>query len=165
MLIVCTKDQSIVQWAQNQNSGSNKWNVVAVIPPGSTQPEASEFLANTLATLNLNTTEPLCLFAHGNDSEIGDPGSGPNDWLWTAEDITNIFKERALKFRGSILIQACAQNVANFSAALTINLENKKILTGVWVYGYNLPVDVEKRFPNPTLLSQQVDLQGTQVNL
>jgi hypothetical protein len=163
MMIVCTKDPAVVGWATNPDSGSEQWHAVAVIPPTSNQAQASRFLADTLATLDLNVNEPLCLFAHGNDDEIGDPGGGLNDWSWTTDAIAKLLQDRAPRYRGPILIQACADRISNFSAGLAVALGRLGALRGVWIYGYNRPVPIKKTFPAPASLGSQVDLQGTQV--
>lgn len=163
MLIVCTKDADCVNWAVNTNSGSAAWGAVNQIPVLASQLQASQQLGNYLAALNAN--EPLCLYAHGNDHEIGDSGGGVGDWGWSIKQLAVILGNNAPgKYQGPILIQACAKNVVNFSAGLAVELGKLDKLVGVWVYGYNRPVDVTKSFPPPSKLEKQVDLQGTQVS-
>jgi hypothetical protein len=159
MMIVCTKDPAVVDWANNPDSGSRLWNAVKVIPPAANQDEASAFLGEKLKNIN----EPLCLFAHGNDEEIGDPGGEKNDWSWTTDAIAKLLQDKAPNYRGPILIQACAERISNFSTGLALALGKLGALRGAWIYGYNRPVPIRKTFPDPAKLGSQVDLQGTQV--
>jgi Virulence factor Evf len=162
MLIVCTKDRSIIAWAKYSSSGANLWGTIITIDPNFTQDVASSELFGALQKLGVN--EPLCLSAHGNDYEIGDEGSNPLDWSWSTANIANMLDQATLQgYSGSILISACAKQLSNFSARLVVELEKIQALNGVWIYGYNKPVGIEQQYPDPTSLARQVDLQGTQV--
>jgi hypothetical protein len=111
----------------------------------------------------LGQNEPLCLNAHGNDTEIGDAG-GPYDWVWNVNIIAGVLGYAVPNgYAGPILIRACATQITNFSARLAVSLQNGQLLNGVWIFGYNNPLPVQQGFPAPANLSNQVDLQGTQV--
>jgi hypothetical protein len=162
MLIVCTQDPVVRNWAQNPLSGSNDWGAVIALPAGPQQNATQAFL-NALGRLGRN--EPLCLSAHGNDLEIGDEGDQPNDWGWNAHDVAELLRLSVPNhYRGPILCSVCSETVANFSAGLAVALETARALNGVWIYGYNRPVDSNAHFPAPNELARKVDLQGTQVN-
>jgi microcystin-dependent protein len=162
MLIVCTKDPTIVQTAQNPASGSREWGPLIVINATLTQALATQSLVHALGQLGPN--EALCFSAHGNDTEIGDAGGGVNDWGWTHAEIASLLAQNAPHYAGPILIHACAQRVSNFSAALTMSLQNLRNLNGVWIYGYNRPVAEAASFPNPATMGQNVELQGAHVH-
>lgn len=163
MLIVCTKDPNIIAWTQDTQSGANQWGKIIVIDVFFNQVLATQALADALQQLKKN--EPLCLSAHGNDDEIGDEGSGPNDWSWNRSDIATLLRNNApQEYSGPILISACADKVSNFSGGLAVELQKIKALNGVWIYGYNKPVGIAQKYPGPNNLAKQVDLQGTQVN-
>jgi hypothetical protein len=162
MLIVCTQDEVVRNWAQNPLSGSNDWGAVIALPAGPQQ-NASQAFLNALRALDRN--EPLCLSAHGNDTEIGDSGHGPNDWGWDTEDIAELLRLSVPNhYSGPVLCSVCSETVANFSAGLVVALERARALNGVWIYGYNRPVPSNAHFPAPNELDRKVDLQGTQVN-
>lgn len=162
MIIVCTQDAAIHSWTDNPQSGANQWGNALKLPHGNHQIRATTLLGHALDFLG--THEPLCLNCHGNDTEIGDPGSGPNDWTWNVNTIAGVLIDKVPKgYAGPILIKACANHVTNFSARLAVSLQNGQGLNGVWIYGYNLALSVNQSFPDPTKLSTQADLQGTQV--
>jgi hypothetical protein len=152
----------IVAWTFNPQSGATQWGNALQIPIGSKQKRATALLGEALKFLGAN--EPLCLNCHGSDTEIGDAGSGGNDWTWNVNDIAGILiNDVPNGYAGPILIKACATHVTNFSARLAVSLQNGRGLNGVWIYGYNLALSATQSFPDPTKLSSQVDLQGTQV--
>lgn len=162
MIIVCTQDAAVVAWSLNPQSGANQWGNVWAIPIGNNQNQATVLLGNALNFLGPN--EPLCFDAHGSDTEIGDPHSGPNDWTWNVNTLAGILIDHVPNgYAGPILIKACANHVTNYSARLAVSLQNGQGLNGVWIYGYNLALSVNQSFPDPTKLSTQADLQGTQV--
>jgi len=163
MLIVCTKDPTIVQTAQNPASGSPTWGQLIVINVALNQAMATQSLIHALGQLGPN--EALCFSAHGNDNEIGDAGGGVNDWGWTRADIATLLAHHApMHYVGPILVHACAQNVSNFSAGLAVALQHLQSLNGVWIYGYNRPVAAAAPFPDPARMGQNVELQGTHVH-
>ncbi|WP_158939724.1 hypothetical protein [Burkholderia sp. S171] len=153
MIIVCTTDQSIIQYAQSQGSGAALWGNVNVLA-------AANNLAATVAQLQPN--EPLCLCAHGNNSEIGDDDA--QGWGWTYDQIAAILAANVPAGFSTILIYACATNVANYSAALAVELENNQALNGLWCYGWNTPLAIGTAYPDPSNLANQVALQGSPVN-
>lgn len=162
MIIVCTKDGAVVNWTNNNQSGANLWGNAFAINPMANQDQATQMLCNALAFLGLN--EPLCLTAHGNDIEMGDPGNGPYDWTWNVNLIAGCLAVSVpAGYTGPILIRICANQITNFSARLAVSLQNGQALNGVWIYGYNRAVPMQQAFPNPANLANQVDLQGTQV--
>ena len=162
MLIVCTQDAAIINWTQQAASNSVLWGNVQYLAVGQTQVQATNQLAGFLA--NLSNNEPLCLSAHGNDTEIGDAGTGPNDWGWTTNAIAGLLQANAANNQGPMLMRVCCETVANFSAGLAVALENIQALNLVWIYGYNRPVPITQVYPAPGNLGNQVDLQGTQVH-
>src|SRR5690349_518312 len=93
MLIVCTKDPTIVATALNPVSGSGQWAAVVVLNAAFTQAQATNAIAQNLALLG--PAEPLCFSAHGNDTDIGDAGSGPNDWGWSRQQIATLLQQNA----------------------------------------------------------------------
>ena len=162
MIIVCTQDAAIVNWTFNPQSGANQWGNAWAIPIGSSKAHATALLGNALNFLGPN--EPLCLNSHGNDREIGDAGSGPNDWTWNVNLIAGTLTDNVPNgYAGPILIKACANHITNFSARLAVCLQAGQALNRVWIFGYNLPLSVNQSFPDPANLGNQVDLQGTQV--
>ena len=160
MLIICTKDNDIVEWTNNPRSGADRWRHTVVLDRRYDQNQATEALGRALA--GSNAGEALCFSAHGNDDEIGDAGDGPNDWAWNRQDIAELLKAHA-PGAGPILIHACAEQVSNFSAGLAVALQGIHALNNVWVYGYNRPIDATTPYPEPAGLARQADLQGTQV--
>lgn len=164
MLIVCTRDLTVVQTAQSGASGANAWGALHVVPAVASQLQATQAIAAAIAQLGAN--EPLCFSAHGNDAEIGDDGSGPNDWSWTRAQIAMLLIQNApAHYAGPILIHACAQDVSNFAAGLAVALGSIPALVGVWIYGYNRSVPSNGGFPAPNTLARQADLQGSQVTI
>ncbi len=161
MLIVCTQDPAIASWAQNPKSNSGSWQNVFCLTAGQNQTQATNQLKGHLA--NLSQTEPLCLSAHGNDTEIGDEGSGLSDWGWTTADIAQYLADKCPKNKGPMLMSVCCKTVANFSAGLATKLGKIPALKGVWIYGYNKSVPVTQTFTAPSQMGNMVDLQGTQV--
>jgi hypothetical protein len=160
MLIVCTHDVDIINWTNNPNSGASAWGHIYVLNGALNQANATIQLQGILATLGAN--EPLCLSAHGNDTEIGDEGAGPHDWGWTDHAIANMLP-LAPHNPGVILIRACAHQVSNFSAHLAVALDGLHRLNHLWIYGYNVAIPINRHYPSPATLHNQVDLQGTQV--
>ena len=152
MTIVCTGDPGIISYANDPSSGSAAWGVVNVVAN-------QNALAGIVAGLGEN--EPLCLCAHGNNSSIGD--AGPDGLGWTYTQIASILAANAPNL-GVVLIYACASSVANFSAALAVQLESLMQLDGLWCYGWNTPVTIGTPYPAPQSLASKVFLQGTQVN-
>lgn len=97
---------------------------------------------------------------YGNDTEIGDPGK----WRMNATELAQLLEVELPEGYGSdILLQACAKHVANLSAHVAVALTGSSKLAGVWLYGYNRPVDIERTLPDPATLKLNVELQGTQV--
>jgi hypothetical protein len=161
MLIVCTKDPIIVQTAQDPRSGSGMWGTLVILDPRFNQAQATAAMTDALRG---SPNEPLCFSAHGNDDEIGDEGSGSNDWSWSRAKLALILQDALLRgFCGPILIHACAQRVSNFSAGLAVALERIRALNGVWIYGYQKPVPVRAGFPHPYKMDRNVELYGSQV--
>jgi hypothetical protein len=161
MLIVCTKDPILVRTAQDPRSGAGQWGTLVIINPRFNQAQATDAIADALRGRN----EPVCFAAHGNDYEIGDPGSGPNDWSWTRAQLALILQNAyPNRFGGPILIHACAENVSNFSAGLVVALETIRALAGVWIYGYQKAVPVTSGFPNPATMDRNRELYGTRVS-
>ncbi|MDJ0824395.1 MAG: hypothetical protein QNJ16_02715 [Rhodobacter sp.] len=156
MLIVCTKDNEIVQAAQNKES-AKAWAPLKIVNSGLNQNQATLAIAGFLQGLG---NEPLCFSAHGNDEEIGDESS---PWGWDSDDIAGLLKANKPNYKGPILIHACSENVSNFSAHLAVALKKKNALIGVWIYGYNKAIDSDAGFPDPNKLDKNVELQGTQV--
>jgi hypothetical protein len=155
MVIVCTQDSNIISFAQSPDSGASQWGNVIVL-------SAAADMAAAIA--QLQTSEPLCLCAHGNNTEIGDAESGGWGWDYTA--IANILIANAPTGLPTVLIYACATSVANFSAALAVQLQSDQAFNGLWCYGWNTPLTIGTTFPGPSqqTLGQQVYLQGSQVN-
>lgn len=163
MLIVCTADADIVQTALDPDSDSGAWGEVIVLHPQLNMNQATAGIAQALN--QLQNGEPLCFSAHGSNEEIGDIA-----WRWSFRDVAGLLVQNTNGYRdGLILIHACASRIVNFSAHLAVELDTwneqnqRQDLAGTWVYGYNRAVPVNARFPRPELVSQQVDLQGTQV--
>jgi hypothetical protein len=148
MIIVCSTDQAIQDWA---DIASDTWGEVQVL-------NAPADLANVLGTLPAN--EELCLCAHGNDGNIGDENAG--GWDWSCADIANLLQGVPMSM---LFIAACAKNVSNFSAGVAIELEALGVQDGLWCYGYNTPVSTGTAIPDPGQLSNVVDVQGSQVKL
>jgi hypothetical protein len=157
---VCTKDADIRKWAENPGSGGSAWGSVVVIPPGLNQDDATRFLVETLE--GLDPAEAVCLTAHGNDDEIGDDGTGHNDWVWTCETLALVLAS-AKKRTAPLLIRACASKVVNFSSQLAGSLRSMGAQKGLWCYGYRIAVEVSDHYPAPAGLDKNVDLQGTLV--
>lgn len=161
MLIVVTRDSSIMDWVNNPASGASAWGSIKQLSAGK-QDGANKQLTDLLKTVK--TDEPLCITGHGNNTEVGDEGSGASDWTWTADDLANSLGSLKEGYNGPVLMEVCAQSVTDFAAHLAISLQETRILNGVWIYGYNKAVDVTHTFPNPAKLSQNVEIYGKQVN-
>jgi hypothetical protein len=161
MLIIVTQDQSIVNWAGTQQSNARAWGQLIIISARSQQQATAQF---TQALSMVGSDEPLCLMGHGNDTAIGDAGSGPADWTWSDADVAQILaRNLGQEHVAPILIEACADTIANFAAHVAVQLESMRKLNGVWLYGYNRPVDVTNPMPDPHRLDRNVALQGTEV--
>ncbi len=162
MLIVCTKDNSIIAWTQNIKSDGNAWSSNKYISIIATQAQANHSLSGFLA--NVQPSEPLCFSAHGSNKEIGDSGSGPNEWTWKVSDLAALmYGNLPANYKGNVLIHTCATSVVNFSANLAASLSNLKVFKGIWIYGYNRAVGLQESYPSPTTLDKNVSLQLTQV--
>lgn len=158
MLIVCTQDPVIRQAAADPAKGGANWGRVVQLPPGP-QPGARVGFAASLQRLRPN--EALCLSAHGSDFELGDEEGG---WGWGTTDVAALLVENVgSTWTGPVLVHACAETVANFSAGLAVALEQHQSFEGLWCYGYNRPLPSEEGYPPPVDLARRVDLQGTQV--
>lgn len=158
MLLVLTQDPQVRRWAEDPRSGSQRWGGIGHAPAGPQQ-GADAWWRQALP--RLGAQEPLLLAAHGNDTEIGDPD--PDGWGWTVGAVVGALGAAPAAWRGPVVIWACAEQVTNFSARLAVALGDAQVFDGLWVYGFNRPVPVDKTFPDPALLGQQVDLQPTQV--
>lgn len=161
MLIVITRDQDIMDWANSAESKSAAWAPVKQLSAG-TQSEANSQLQRYLSLVK--SSEPLCITGHGNDEEVGDEGSNPADWTWTHDELAQQLGAGLVGgYKGPILMEVCAESVTDFAAHLVLSLENRQVLNGVWVYGYNKSVDVTHPFPDPTKLDSNAELYGKQV--
>jgi hypothetical protein len=148
----------MIDFAQSPGSGASLWGNLIVLPAADNLPAAIGQLA---------PSEPLCLYAHGNNSDIGDSDEIPNGWSWDYTAIATMLIANATATLPCILIYACATSVANFSAALAVQLESDQAFNGLWCFGWNTPVTIGTTIPAPGVqtLSQQVYLQGSVVNL
>jgi len=163
MLIVCTKDPVVVGAAQAQRSGAGSWGNLVIIDPRFNQAQATTVIQGALS--KAGDAEPVCFSAHGNDNEIGDAGTGRNDWGWSRERLAwNLSTAMPRRFSGPILIHACAKNVSNFSAGLAVALDHIRALNGVWIYGYQRAVPSTAGFPDPRYLDRSRELYATQVS-
>lgn len=162
MLIVCTKDKDIRDWAKNSKSGASAWGDVYLLNPDNDQEKATQELGNLIA--KLKDSEPLCIHAHGNDEAIGDAASGKNNWSWSPKDLAKIFQEKKSGYKGKILVRSCGEGVDNFSSRFRVELENLKVLKGTWVYGQNRSHDIERPYAKPENLDKDVTLQPAVVN-
>jgi hypothetical protein len=159
MIIVCTRDETIRAWTQNPKSNSAAWDGVWGIPKQLDQDDATAALAQAIS--GLPPAAPLCLSAHGDDESIGDPVKG-KPWEWKIPALAGILA--GVKTRtGPLLISACAETVANVSAALAVALQNLGAQKGLWCYGYNIAVGSTTSYPSPDKLASSVELQGTLV--
>jgi len=161
MLIVCTKDKTIRGWAENGDSNASEWGKVHLLSPGNNKSKATQELEALIA--QLGDTEALCIHAHGNDDEIGDEGSGDDDWGWTYKALANIFKSKKPGYKGNILFRSCGEGVDNFSSRLRVELEGLKALKGTWIYGQNRSQDIKRPYPKPEKLDKDVTLQAAEV--
>jgi hypothetical protein len=162
MLIVVTQDQGVINWCRSPQSGAGQWGELVVINAGSS-PTATVQLRHALARVGQN--QPLCLTGHGNNTELGDAGSGGMSWSWSVQEIAGLLgAELPHNFAAPILIEACATTVTNFSAHAAVCLGQLRQLVGVWIYGYNQPVAITHPFPAPQALDRNVELQATQVS-
>jgi len=152
MLIVCTQDKEI----RRADVQTKSWGTVTVLPAGG-QEKASEVFKRTLMTLR--NGEPLCISAHGNDSEIGD--SSPEMWRWSYQAVALMLSEPIKKnaIPSAIFISACGRSVANFSTQLVVELgkllyTDDSALPNVWVYGYNNDISSAQQIPSPDQLDE-----------
>jgi len=161
MLIVITKDESIIQWARTAASGATAWNRLA--PLGSiSQRAANRQLTDYLS--QVGAEEPLCITGHGNDKEVGDEGDNARDWTWTHRELAELLGlGLPVDYRGPILMEVCANTVTDFAAHLVVSLEKLRKLNGVWIYGYNKSVSVRHKFPAPPALKGNLELWAKQV--
>jgi hypothetical protein len=156
MLIVCTHDTAIRDWAADPRSGSAAWGEVKMLSGRFSK--ADDELRRLIRSLG---NEPLCLDAHGNDDEIGD--ARDDGWGWSHQVIADMFADRTALYPGPILVSACANRVVNFSANLAVSLGRCHIMAGVWIYGYNRALGIGTQFPDPQRLDRNAALQGTRV--
>lgn len=156
MLIVCTQDQAIREVATNPAKGGQAWAPVELLPPG-IQPDAK--FAEILRNLPVN--QPLCLAAHGNDTEIGDEVGG---WSWSTRRMAALLAKNVnYTWRGPVLIYACAKTVANFSAGLVVALQEVPAFRGLWCYGFNRAITTAYGFPDPANMDGSPLLQAAEV--
>lgn len=162
MLIIVSRDPRLHVWCADPSSHADDWGLIVNLGNGN-QASATALLISALG--RLGDDEPLCLVGHGNDTEIGDEGSGPSDWTWTVRQVAAILAARlGLRgYHGKILAETCAETVTNFTTHLALALAGHHALRGVWLYGYNRPVDVWHTFPAPSQLDSSVELQPVQV--
>ena len=157
MLIVITKDQEIMEWASSPESGAGAWGSLKQLSAG-TQRTADAQLLEFLS--GVAKDEPLCITGHGNDTEVGDEGSGRPNWTWTHDHLASLLGELVDAYRGPVLMEVCAEKVTDFAAHLVLSLESKRLLKGVWVYGYNKSISTRHPFPKPESLARNVELYG-----
>lgn len=167
MLIFCTKDQDLI----NAWINTTTWGDVYVLDAGADQNEATVELIHYLQLLR--PQEPLCIAAHGNNNEIGDDGSGDNDWSWSCADIAKVLRlagpnggwsanTGSDETDAKVLFQVCCSNVANFSAGVAVALEkNPPRDFSVWCYGYRRSVPFRESIPSPAQLDRNPALQPT----
>jgi hypothetical protein len=161
MLIVITQDPRIIEWCYSRGSNADAWGDLVVLTAGS-NPVATVQLRHALQ--RVRPYEPLCLDAHGNDTELGDANSTGMSWWWSVQEIAGLLAaELPEDYAAPILIKACGNTVANFSANTAVALGGLQSLGGVWIYGYNDRVSITHPFPSPAGLDRNVDLQSTQV--
>lgn len=158
MLIVCTKDKTIREAATDPEKGGTAWDPVGLLPLGTRRAARVQM---TAALQQLPANQPLCLSAHGNDTELGDEHRG---WRWTTGDVARLLAANvASNWLGPVLIHACADTVANFSAGLAFDLGELRHFNGLWCFGYNRALPSDAGFPAPRSLDRRLDLQATRV--
>lgn len=159
MLIVCTQDTAIIDFTASHGSDAENWGNTVFLPKGG-QPGATVTLRSALR--NVGQTEDLCLSAHGNNFEIGDP-SRPG-WEWSVAEVADILgTELPDGYSGSILIHACTNGIASFAANLTVALEGRRKLLNVWIYGYQKSVPTNTKYPQPNRMDSNAELYPHQV--
>ncbi len=161
MLIVITKDQSIIDWVNSEDSGAANWGAIKILSVAN-QGEANSQMAQLLKLVKSN--EPLAITGHGNDEEVGDEGVGAADWCWTHAQLAELLGGLVPDYKGPVLMEVCADSVSDFAAHLVVSLEKLEKLNGVWVYGYNKSIGVTHPFPTPDKLDGNAELTGKQVN-
>lgn len=159
MLIVMTQDAKIMKTVRLDPSAA-AWDRLEQLLAG-TQTQANEQMKQLLKQVKQN--EPLCITCHGSDTAIGDIGGKPGDWEWTNDNLAVLLGSLVTDYKGPILIEVCAKSVTDFAAHLTVSLEKKRHLNGVWIYGYSKSISIDHRFPAPHQLDKNVELAGKQV--
>jgi hypothetical protein len=157
MLIVCTKDQAIRDWAQDPRSGAVHWGTLCLLNPANDPAQATVELGSLIA--QLGDTDSLCIHAHGNDNKIGDAGSGNDDWGWSYDTLANLFKKKKPGFKGNVVIRSCGEGIDNFSSRLRLALEGIKTLKGTWIYGQNRSHEIQRPYAKPSNLDKDITLQ------
>ena len=160
MLIVITRDPDVIRWANLPISGAMAWGRLKILSAGS-QEQATAQMKQYLKLVDRN--EPLCITGHGNDYEVGDEGSGPDDWSWSNDEMAELLSGLVNGYKGPILMEVCSNSVTDFSANLVVSLEKLKALDLVWIYGYNKGVGITHPFPKPANLTKNIELTGKQV--
>lgn len=159
MLIVCTQDNRIIEFTRSLESGAARWGQLVELSPGKQRQATAELKA---ALARVGQTEDLCLSAHGNDTEIGDEDE--HGWTWTVSEIAGFLAENLPKgYSGRILIRACTDTIASFAANLAVELERRRQLNGVWIYGYIKQLAIKTQYPDPKNLDKDVELSPHQV--
>ncbi len=159
MLIVCTQDNRIIDFTRTPESGAARWRQLVELSPGGQRQATAEL---KVALARVEQTEDLCLSAHGNDTEIGDEDE--HGWTWTVSEIAGLLAENLPQgYSGRILIRACTDTIASFAANLAVELERRKRLNGVWIYGYIKHLAIKTQYPDPKNLDKDVELSPHQV--
>lgn len=161
MLIICTQDQSIVDFAKTPGSQSALWGKLVVLKAQSTLAEATAALEDAVA--DLGPDEAVCFSAHGNSDEIGDAIAGPQSWRWDVKTIATILGRAKPPHSGPILFSTCANGKVAFGSKVVVELEMLGKLNNTWVYDYDHAVSVEQTYPDPNKLHASVELHGKQV--
>jgi virulence factor Evf-like protein len=158
MIIVCTRDARVRNWALDPNSGAGPWGKVELLSEHASQLEASTQLQNLIR--DLDPAEPVCLSAHGNNTSIGDEVGG---WTWTVPQLANLLADVPTR-TGPLLISACGEgSPAGIQSALALALEGLKKQKGLWIYTYVDAVPIRVKFPNPHTMDNEGDLTFAQV--
>ena len=172
MLIVITKDPSIVNYRQQGVGGEAAWGTLYVINAAHDQHNANQQLIGLLN--NLQANEPLCIIGHGNDTEIGGEDVGNDNWTWTAQEIAFLLNTELGAQPGPILIEVCSDDphdtdkfqVVGFGTEVqkefaSMQLSNR--LTGATIYSYNTSILKKHTLPAPATIGKSVELQGSKL--
>jgi hypothetical protein len=172
MLIVITKDPTIVNYYQTGASNSGAWGNVYVLNAAHNQDQANLQLIGLLGQLQPN--EPLCFAGHGDDKEVGGENVGTDTWTWNSENMASLLNTELGSKPRVVLFEVCSNDpgevrksqVEGFVTNVAHSFRSMQVsnrMSGVWIYGYHASIDARHTLPNPDTIGKDVQAQGSRI--